>query len=62
MIMTLMSTMPATSSRYQILYNGKLHESSSVRYNEVGCISFIDESSYPSQQYTFCNNFLVMSK
>ena len=60
MILALLSMSPVNSSRYQILHNGKMYESTSIQYNDVGCIFFTDEINYPAQQYTFCNNFLVM--
>ena len=44
---------------YKIYHNGYMHICNSFKYNELGCISFIDESIYPPREVSYCNNVII---
>jgi|LakMenEpi03Aug12_release.lakeMendotaPanAssembly.Ray.scaffolds.fasta_scaffold3887749_2 hypothetical protein len=45
---------------YKILHNGQMYTCSSYRYNDVGCIQFINVNEFNTQEISFCNNFIVI--
>jgi hypothetical protein len=47
------------TKHYKIYYNGNTHICSSFRYNDVGCIMFMDESIYPPREVSYCNNVII---